>query len=52
MYIRKQFISAGYKILVSLLAASAASMLFVVYGVDAWRLFSTWSMLLIAVYFF
>lgn len=52
MYIRKRFISAGYKILVSLLAIAATSMLFVVYGVDAWRLFSTWSMLLIATYFF
>lgn len=52
MYIKTRVVTVVFRLSISALSAFASWLLFHIFGNEAWRLFSTWVMLIAAVYYF
>lgn len=52
MYIKTRVVTVVFRLSISALSAFASWLLFHIFGNEAWRLFSTWLMLIAAAYYF
>lgn len=51
MWIRKSYVAGGYRLIIGLLALDGLAAQFANLGVNAWRVFDTWTILLTVIYF-